>query len=377
MRRQMCNINVDTLYYLEGSNIEVNNFVRSHTDMLQKVMGERLFSYTILYLRNEKAQSSGCFYCRIIPRDNERKPVIRSLEVGSTTDIIGSLSDFSDEIYSANLSALNRRPETHKRRFPVRFSLFGKATPPLEKGGAGMPVAEMPRREMSIDEELCEERDEPMFSCSAEPVEDTISAKVMPTDSVRDLAQRIRDEILALQRMNGINVLVNELGEDFIRSLTMLADRTPAPLLIDDRFRIFISATSEDGKKIVNNQEVQMPTLSKVVYFLFLRHAEGIRLKEIADYREELMKIYLTVSPRDDMEQMRQSIDDLTNPESGSLNQKISRITAAFRQLMPSDLAQHYIITGPRGEARRVLLDRSLVSLPMEIKTIVSATLQK
>ena len=245
MRRQMCNINVDTLYYLEGSNIEVNNFVRSHTDMLQKVMGERLFAYTILYLRNEKAQSSGCFYCRIIPRDNERKPVIRSLEVGSTIDIIGSLSDFSDEIYSANLSALNRRPETHKRRFPVRFSLFGKAAPPPEKSGAGMPVAEMPRREMSIDEELCEERDEPMFSCSAEPVEDTISAKVMPTDSVRDLAQRIRDEILALQRMNGINVLVNELGEDFIRSLTMLADRTPAPLLIDDRFRIFVSATQE------------------------------------------------------------------------------------------------------------------------------------
>ena len=37
-----------------------------------------------------------------------------------------------------------------------------------------------------------------------------------------------------------------------------------------------------------DNTEVRLEPIQKAIYLLFLRHAEGIRFKELPDYREEL-----------------------------------------------------------------------------------------
>ena len=110
-------------------------------------------------------------------------------------------------------------------------------------------------------------------------------------------------------------------------------------------------------------------TLCKVFYILFLRHPEGIRLKEISDYKKELFEIYKNISNKTDLEKMEASIDTAINPEDSSMmSQYISLANKAFRDKLANTLADSYTITNERGKCSMIKLDRSLVTLPSFLK---------
>jgi hypothetical protein len=88
-------------------------------------------------------------------------------------------------------------------------------------------------------------------------------------------------------------------------------------LLIDKKCNIFVM---DNDEKIA---EVKMPVLSKVLYFTFLQHPEGFSIKNLVDYKSELLDWYRKMSNRKDMDK---SIDDLIDPTKNSANEKISRI---------------------------------------------------
>ena len=49
---------------------------------------------------------------------------------------------------------------------------------------------------------------------------------------------------------------------------------------------------TNDHKLFVGEKEVLLRPICMAAYLLFLRHPEGIRFKELPDYREELAEIY-------------------------------------------------------------------------------------
>ena len=158
-------------------------------------------------------------------------------------------------------------------------------------------------------------------------------------------ADEIRQRI---EEMRSIGV------SDFvIKKLIALPDPKLSTLRITKDYGIFLPD--------YNNMEIALPTLSKVVYFFFLRHPKGLRFKELVDYREELLQIYRLISNRYDAAKMEQSIDDLVDSTGNSINEKCSRIRAAFVSRFSDDLAKNYYITGYSGEAKYIPLDRSLV----------------
>ena len=110
-----------------------------------------------------------------------------------------------------------------------------------------------------------------------------------------------------------------------------------------------------------NDMEIKMEPLVKAVYFLFLKHPEGIVFKELADYREELLKVYKSLKPMGLSKRTIQSIEDVTNPLMNSINEKCARIRAAFVKEFDESLAKNYYIIGERGEAKRITLPRDLV----------------
>ena len=110
-----------------------------------------------------------------------------------------------------------------------------------------------------------------------------------------------------------------------------------------------------------NNLEIKMTPMAKAVYFLFLRHPEGIVFKYLPDYRDELRKIYASVSRYDDKDRMERSIMDVTDPMKNTINENTSRIRRAFVEQFDESLARNYFITGERGEAKKVALPRHLV----------------
>jgi len=110
-----------------------------------------------------------------------------------------------------------------------------------------------------------------------------------------------------------------------------------------------------------NDIEVKMEPLVKAVYFLFLKHPEGIVFKELTDYGEELLSIYKELKPMGLSKRTIQSIEDVTNPLLNSINEKCARIRSAFVKEFDEGLAKNYFVTGERGEAKKISLPRDLV----------------
>lgn len=110
-----------------------------------------------------------------------------------------------------------------------------------------------------------------------------------------------------------------------------------------------------------NNMVIKMEPLVKAVFFLFLKHQEGIVFKCLPDYREELITIYNKLRPLGLNDRSLQSIEDVTNPCLNSINEKCARIRSAFINKFDEHLAKNYYITGDRGEEKKITLPRDLV----------------
>lgn len=116
-----------------------------------------------------------------------------------------------------------------------------------------------------------------------------------------------------------------------------------------------------------NNMEIVMTPLPKAVFFLFLKHPEGIVFKDLCDYRKELLKIYKKITRSFSYEKIKKSISDVTNPTKNSINEKCARIREAFVSHFDEYLAQNYFVTGKRSMAKKIILDRELVEWEEEI----------
>ncbi len=135
----------------------------------------------------------------------------------------------------------------------------------------------------------------------------------------------------------------------------------PSPLVVNNDLKIVLPS--------YNEMEVKMPAMCRAIYILFLKHPEGIALRDIADYRADLENIYSIVMPGRSEEKAKNAIDNLFDPMSDTLNQYISKIKRCFKTcILNEELANKYCITGKRGEPYRITLDSSLVNLPRAVK---------
>ena len=113
--------------------------------------------------------------------------------------------------------------------------------------------------------------------------------------------------------------------------------------------------------------EIKIPPLPKSVYFLFLRHPEGIAFKDLPDYTDELREIYREMKRGTEVpKKVERSIIDATNPLNHSIIEKCARISQAFRKEVGASVARYYVIRGKRGKTRKILLDRKLVKWEKE-----------
>ena len=108
-------------------------------------------------------------------------------------------------------------------------------------------------------------------------------------------------------------------------------------------------------------KEIKMEPIVKSVYLLFLKHPEGIIFKHLPDYRKELAEIYQRIRPLGLNERTLRSLEDVTNPLLNSINEKCSRIRAAFQTEVPPTYIDQYSITGKSGEDKKISLPRDLV----------------
>lgn len=107
--------------------------------------------------------------------------------------------------------------------------------------------------------------------------------------------------------------------------------------------------------------EIDLQPVQKALYLLFLKHPEGIYFKEMPDYKDELFQIYRKIVVRGDLEKHVETITDLVNPLSNSMNEKCSNIKKRVLSILDDSLARHYYISGTKGELKKIDIDPKMI----------------
>ena len=208
-----------------------------------------------------------------------------------------------------------------------------------------------------------------LCKCIAE--EDSISEDYYIED--KNLPQRINNE-LCIADENFSTEVIGLLSE-FQRIAVELRKRGVWELVINRMFQPtqMLSRMEIRNNRIFlpdyNDMEIKMTPMVKAVYFLFLRHPEGIVFKNLPDYRNELRAIYSSLCRFDDKEKIEKSIMDVTDPMKNTINENTSRIRKAFVELFDEKLAINYFVVGKKGEAKRITLPQHLITWEQKLLT--------
>lgn len=210
-------------------------------------------------------------------------------------------------------------------------------------------------QQMRLEEACCEE------PCPEPPSSPSLFGRLTSAfrsrkeaDREECRAQLPEEEVEAV--MSEVQILVERLRQSGVGEWALQALFQPTQKLsrLHVRYgRIFLPD--------YNNVEIKMPPLSKAIYLLYLRHPEGIKFSYLPEYRKELLSVYEMISGRDSREDIRRSIDDVTDPTRNSINEKCSRIKQAFLRVFDDSIARNYYITGERGEAKKILLPQDMI----------------
>jgi hypothetical protein len=133
--------------------------------------------------------------------------------------------------------------------------------------------------------------------------------------------------------------------------------------LIHDNVRLSRLVIKPSGAILLadyGNREVKMDNLTKALYLFYLRHPEGVRQKDLYDHKDEILDIYLRFNNRDDLDELKVSVERLLFDDN-RVNVSMSRIKKAFRDVVGDWVAKNYYVDGQAGKARSVQLDRDFV----------------
>lgn len=126
----------------------------------------------------------------------------------------------------------------------------------------------------------------------------------------------------------------------------------PSRLYIDNRYNIRLD--SADGILL------PLRPLVKSLFILFLKHPEGIRLKERGKFESELSDIYAVVLPNTDPECRERRIRRMMDLCDNSFSEKTSVLNSKLEELFPGT-ADNYKIRGHNGHPRSIPLDPLMV----------------
>ena len=289
-------------------------------------------------MMDSNARFEESFICRIAPSVNESTFGFYAIDISLCTEtiVLDVLRDFIRDLTQFNLTALSSGLDYSDNDI-------------VEK------VVRSPQNSISFTGKG--------ISFCGHHVDENTQDAIKKSDidpSLRELVLRIKQEIDGYQRKNGVNTLLEKLGNDLIKSVEGMEIKPLSTLEIDNLYNIRLPEY---------NKNIEMHTLPKTIYVFFLRHPDGIALKDLSDHRQELKQIYMTMTRQSiSHEEAYQKIDGLLDFTNGHLNQYICRISESFRKELSYDLAKKYSIYGQRNGIRRVMLQPNQIKLPENLK---------
>ena len=190
-------------------------------------------------------------------------------------------------------------------------------------------------------------------------VEECREFEIIERERERDLERIKRDIVNYIARYHDDP---KELMGELLRGKVVVGQ--PGRVLVNGDMKIVLPEYDE--------MEVKMPAMSRTLYILFMKlrkqGMDGIVLKNIDQYRDDIIDIYNLVKPGARERRVAQSVDNLCDPLSDSLNQAISRVNRCIKSVITDKkLVEQYMITGTRGAKYGIALDPELIALPRAV----------
>ena len=185
-----------------------------------------------------------------------------------------------------------------------------------------------------------------------------------------EINQLERERAIALEQLKAaiLNYVItfnadpSGLVRERLEGKYILTSDRLSPLVVNGDLKLVLPAYDETP--------IKMPALHRTIYLLFLKHQrEGIVLKHIANYRQEIEEIYAMVMPGRDETRAKAAIDNLCDPFNNILTQYISKINRCISNVILNDnIAANYHIKGKKGEPYSISLNPEMITLPKAVK---------
>ena len=352
------------IYVDYDNNKRINSFIVSNYDWLRSMFRENGLEFCYLPLLGEELISYHAPYLS----DKQRQDLLQS---------IPSIASLIETQSPSLLYALDEEGDGELRLLPINARWYNKLdkvfttlADNIRKDLASHyptrrheDVVSEPTIRYSLSEDSPDIKSDIRFSLSLDSPDIKQSEEVAKEPDVRYSLKRSEvsaDDLFDAESeamISDLKKLVEALKNKgvntmFIHGIVDEGERLSS-LVITKDYRIFLPE--------YQNREIIMPALPKAVFILFLKHPEGIRFKDLADYHDELLGIYRALNPIGGTKRQLQSIQAVTNPMSNSINEKCAQIREAFIKHFDDSLAKNYYITGKKGEPKRIVLAPSLV----------------
>lgn len=193
-----------------------------------------------------------------------------------------------------------------------------------------------------------------------------------PMGCVNDFCEDKRNIILKLRTADicpdCIARLDGKLDDHVIRQILDIFEGVRLRILFHQKFsrnlKQSVLKITKKGQILLpdfGNIEIRLTPLEKTLYHFFLAHPEGVLLTHLVDYKDELVRLYFRFTNTGELPKIYKSIDDLVNAGSNSASEKISKIKKAFATAVGAELAEQYIVSGERGEVKKIMLAPSMI----------------
>ena len=130
-------------------------------------------------------------------------------------------------------------------------------------------------------------------------------------------------------------------------------EQAPVELYIDKNYSIRMGGLA--------GTQIPFRPLVRAVFILFLKHPEGILLKDRARFQKDLEDIYKVIAPDVDAEDRRRRILKLTDLEDNAFSENLSVLNATLERILPVSQVHNYKVQGNNGYPRRIPLSPLLV----------------
>ena len=113
------------------------------------------------------------------------------------------------------------------------------------------------------------------------------------------------------------------------------------------------------GKKydiLIGGIELPLQPLLKTIFIFFLRHPEGICLKDRANYADEISSIYAVISPETSETVREQRMVRLLSPLDNSFSEKLTNLNKRLEEILGKEQSPIYKVQGSNGHPRRIPL---------------------